>query len=425
MTAWLATTLRGVCMGIADIIPGVSGGTLALILGIYERFIGAVSAIGPGMLRAVLSREFWRRFVAGLKRPGAQGDDAVGRYAGHVLFLGFLLVGIAAAFAVGAKVIPRLLDLYPAPMKGFFFGLVLASIRIPFQMMKRRGAAHIATAIIAAIATYFFVGLPLDSSECAQGDVVITLAAPAAEGTTLSREGLVLMTALHGGENEKHEVVFGPTHDIPVPTGATSVTVPVVARMAGTVANVPAGALSVIHRGPAGASLSQATPMHGGVDPSLLWIFIAGCIAISAMVLPGVSGSFVLLMFGLYHYMTFTLRSLLYDRDPAAVPVVLVFMSALVVGIATFSRVLGWLLRKQHDLTMAALIGLMVGSLRKIWPFVATGADGVEHNVLPSGLSGVGAVTLGTFAAGVALVLVLDRVGALKAPREDGAAVAG
>jgi uncharacterized membrane protein len=328
VTAWFATTLRGVCMGIADIIPGVSGGTLALILGIYERFVGAVSAIGPGMLLAVFSREFWRRFAAGLKKPGAQGDDVVGRYAGHALFLSFLLVGIAFAFAVGAKVIPRLLDLYPAPMKGFFFGLVLASIRIPFRMMKRRGAVHVVTVIIAAIATWLFVGLPLDSSERARGDVVVALSAPAAEGTVLSREGLVLMTALHGGENEKHEVVFGPTHDIPVPTGATEVTVPVVARMAGTVANVQGGAIQVIHRGPAGATVSQAQPMQGGVDPSLIWIFIAGCIAISAMVLPGISGSFVLLMFGLYHYMTFTLRSLLYDRDPAAVTVVLVFVSA-------------------------------------------------------------------------------------------------
>ncbi|MEZ4268266.1 MAG: DUF368 domain-containing protein [Myxococcota bacterium] len=423
MTAWFATTLRGVCMGIADIIPGVSGGTLALILGIYERFVGAVSAIGPGMLMAVFSREFWRRFAAGLRSPGAQGDDAVGRYAGHVLFLSFLAVGILFAFAVGAKVIPRMLDLYPAPMKGFFFGLVLASIRIPFRMMKQRGAPHIAMAIAAAIGTWFFVGLPLDSSERASGDVVVTLSAPAAEGTTLSREGLVLMTSLHGGENEKHEVVFGPTHDIPVPAGATEITVPVVARMAGTTANVQSGAIQVIHRGPAGASVSQPLPMKGGIDPSLIWIFIAGCIAISAMVLPGISGSFVLLMFGLYHYMTFTLRSLLYDRDPAAVTVVLVFVSALIVGIAGFSRILSWLLRHQHDLTMAALIGLMAGSLRKIWPFVATGVDGIEHNVLPTGLGGMTAVTLATFVAGALLVLTLDRVGALRAPKDgEGAA---
>lgn len=418
MTAWFATTLRGVCMGIADIIPGVSGGTLALILGIYERFVAAVSAIGPGMLLAVFSREFWRRFAAGLMKPGAQGDDAVGRYAGHALFLSFLLAGIAFAFAVGAKVIPGLLDLYPAPMKGFFFGLVLASVRIPFRMMRQRGAAQVAVAIIAAVATWIFVGLPLDSSERARGDVVVTLSAPAAEGTLLSREGLVLMTALHGGENEKHEVVFGPTHDVPVPTGATEITVPVVARMAGTVANVQRGAIQVIHRGPPGATVSQAQPMEGGIDPSLIWIFIAGCIAISAMVLPGISGSFVLLMFGLYHYMTFTLRSLLYDRDPAAVTVVLVFVSALVVGIAAFSRVLSWLLRHQHDLTMAALIGLMCGSLRKIWPFVATGVDGIEQNVLPTSLGGMTAATLGTFVAGALLVLTLDRVGALRAPQD-------
>src|SRR5690606_25584212 len=76
LLSWFKHTARGVAMGVADVIPGVSGGTLALILGIYEKFIGAVSAVGPGMLKAVLTREFWRRFIAGLKTPGAQGEDA-------------------------------------------------------------------------------------------------------------------------------------------------------------------------------------------------------------------------------------------------------------------------------------------------------------------------------------------------------------
>lgn len=426
MTGWLKHTMRGVCMGVADIIPGVSGGTLALILGIYERFIGAVSAIGPGMLRAIFTREFWRRLKAGLAEPGSEGIDEVGTYASQVLFLAFLGLGIGSAIVVGARIIPGLLDHYPAPMRGFFFGLVLASVVIPWRMLRQRGPQHVAAFAVAAVGTFFFVALPIDQSSRATGEVVVSFATPAAAGTLLTPETTLFMTDRHGGAKAlKREVVFAPAAAIEVPAGATSVTVPVVARMAGTPANVAAGALEIIDGGPEGATFEQATPLDGGVDPALWFVFLAGFIAISAMVLPGISGSFILLMLGLYHYMTFTLRAVVYDRDMDALTVASVFGVALVLGITTFSRVLSWLLERHHDVTLAALAGLMIGSLRKIWPFQATDVSGVTANVLPDGLGTTTLVTLATFVLGAVLVTLLERVGrtALSA-REDTAAPA-
>ena len=101
MSRWLPHSLRGVCMGIADVIPGVSGGTLALILGIYSRLIAGLSAIGPRMLRNVLRGAFWRRLMAGLRDPDVLGDDdADGAPRGEVA----AVLAPAAAAALGGRV---------------------------------------------------------------------------------------------------------------------------------------------------------------------------------------------------------------------------------------------------------------------------------------------------------------------------------
>ncbi len=123
-------------MGAADLVPGVSGGTVALILGIYTRFIAAVSSLGPRLLRSVFTRELWRRIREGLKEPGSEGNDTVGKQAGHLLFLSFLALGILTALVVGVRFIPDLLHDHPEQMNGLFFGLVLASVVIPYRKMK-------------------------------------------------------------------------------------------------------------------------------------------------------------------------------------------------------------------------------------------------------------------------------------------------
>ena len=413
MKSWLPYTLRGVCMGIADVIPGVSGGTLALILGIYARFIGGLSAIGPRMLNNLRKGAFWKRLAVGLRNPDALQDDEIDTDAGHVLFLAFVCLGVGAAVVVASRFIPDLLDRYPAQMRGFFFGLVLASVVVPIRMMKARKPVHAISFLVAMIGTYVLFGLPIDASERATGRVEVSLPSAVEQDTPLPAMGVLLMTDRHGG-SAKREVSFGPSRDVVIKAGQASVEFDVVARMAGTEANLESGQITRIEGGPEGAVVRQLGTTQGGVAPSLLFIFLAGFIAISAMVLPGISGSFILLMLGLYHYMTYTLRAVVYDRDPDAFGTAAVFGVALVLGITTFSRLLNWLLKRHHDVTLAALVGLMLGSLRRIWPFTETGYDGVVSNVLPASFDSTAAVALGLAILGAAIVLTLERVGRSK-----------
>ncbi|TNF29270.1 MAG: DUF368 domain-containing protein, partial [Deltaproteobacteria bacterium] len=381
MIAWLVNIVRGMCMGIADAIPGVSGGTIALILGIYERFIGAISQVGAGLVRAVFTRAFWGKLKTGLTKPDSLGDEGVDRHAHNVLFLGTLVVGIGTALLIGARFIPDLLAHYPAPMNGFFLGLVLASIAIPYKMLKKRGMPQMAAFVAAAVATFFFVGMPIDQSQNAQGAVTVRLAAPASETVVITphEERVVFMTNRHGGEDKKREVAFLPARPVEIPAGATEAVVPVVARLAGDIANLGAGELTAQSGLPEGATFTQTAPTQGGANPALWFVFVAGIIAISAMVLPGISGSFVLLMLGLYNYIFFNVRAFVYDHESSALIVLLVFAAAVLTGILSFSRFVAWLLHRYHDATLAALVGIMVGSLRKLWPFTGIDADGGVH----------------------------------------------
>lgn len=424
MSRWLVQTARGACMGIADIIPGVSGGTLALILGIYERFIDAVSAIGPGMVRAVFTKELWRRLVAGLKDPDATGDDKVGRYANQILFLAFLVLGIGAAIVVATRFIPSLLERYPAQMKGLFFGLVLASVVIPYRALKRRGPAQLVAFLLLAVGTFFLVGQPISQDGRATGVVSLELAKAPTEAVRVPARSVLVKTDLPK-EDGRGLVSFGPRVDIELNPGQTRVdNLAVTARMTGEVANLDAGSLTRLETdGPlAGAKVIQSAPTSGGKNPATWFLFIAGFIAISAMVLPGISGSFILLMFGAYHFFTFNLKLFFASFDGGALVVLATTGAGILAGILIFSRFLKWLLAKHHDVTMAGLVGLMLGSLRKIWPFTSTGPDGVESNVLPDSFDTTAIVTLGLFAAGVVTVLVLERLGRARAPIGDNAA---
>jgi putative membrane protein len=417
MKQWLKTSARGVGMGVADTIPGVSGGTIALLLGIYEQFVTATSEIGPALIRALFTRAFWRRFFAGLKDPGALADEGVDRHAKNVLFLGFLVLGIVTAVVIGARFIPDLLTRYPSQMKGFFFGLVLASCAIPYRLIKRHTITRFIAFFAFAAATFFFVALPIDQSQQAHGTVTVTFARPLEAPVTLTpwQEQTTFSTNRFAGAAPKREIRFLPTKSVDLTVGATSAVVPVRAMLAGTIGNVPAGEVTLATGLPEGATFA-VSPLDGGSNPALWYIFLAGMLAISAMVLPGISGSFVLLMLGLYHYIFYNLRLLLYERDTAALPVILVFIAALIVGIATFSRFLKWLFSRYHDLTLAALIGIMAGSLRELWPFKAIDGEGVAVNTLPAALDGAFAVTIACVAVGLAIVLGLERLSRKPAP---------
>lgn len=416
---WFRQSLRGACMGAADTVPGISGGTVALILGIYEKFIAAVSAIGPAFVVALFKGEFWRRVGRGFRDPSATGDDAVGVFAHHFLFLVFLLLGVVAAVLVGARFIPELLTRYPEPMKGFFLGLVLASVAIPYKLIRTRTSAHLGVILLFAVGTFFFVAIPVDQSQRATGVVQLEFPSPLTEELTLTpwQEKSRFTTDRYKGERPKAELAFLPVGAQVVPVGAMRAEVPVRSVLAGKVANLAPHELVVLTGVPDGTRLIQPLPMEGGEDPAIWFVFVAGVLAISAMVLPGISGSFVLLMLGLYHYIFFNVRMLVYERDAAALNVVLVFIVALVIGVATFSRFLRWLFKRHHDLTLAALVGIMAGSLRELWPFKQVNAAGQAENALPADLDGTFVVTLVFVLAGLVLVIAVERVGNARAAR--------
>ncbi len=406
-------------MGVADTIPGVSGGTVALILGIYERFIGAVSAIGPGFIRAIFTGEFWRRVRIGLTRPGEIGSGTAAEYANHFLFLVFLLLGIGSAIIVGARFIPDLLVRYPEPMNGFFLGLVLASCAIPYRMIRKRQTPQFGIIGLFAVATFFFVSLPVDQSQRASGQVELTFPAPLAGPLTLTpwQEATRFTTDRFKGDQPTREIAFLPVGESVIAAGETSARIEVRAVLAGRVANLNPGELAVATGVPPGTRISQTAPLSGGDDPALWFIFVAGVLAISAMVLPGISGSFVLLMLGLYQYILYNLRALIYDQDPDAVAIIGVFIAALVIGIATFSRFLRWLFKRFHDMTLAALVGIMIGSVRELWPFKSVGRDGAASNALPADIDGTFFAAVGAVILGIVMVIVIEVAGARRAAK--------
>ena len=281
----------GLLMGGADIIPGVSGGTMALVVGIYERLVGAISALFRGV-------------VLLLRGKGLDGFAAIRKVEwGLILPLG---AGIATAIVLASIVITHLLEAYPAQCNGLFLGLVLASIAIPALRVSRWTAGAYALAAAAAVAAFWLTGLP------------------------------------------------------------------------------------------AGAAR----------DPSYLRVFLSAAVAICAMILPGISGAFLLKAMGLYETTLGALKAL----DVAYVGV---FLLGVAVGLGLFSGVLSFLLRRYHDLTMAALVGLMAGALRALWPWQH--ADRALH--LPTAADPVVSVAV-LFVLGFVAIALLVRVEARRLEKQ-------
>ena len=235
--------LRGLFMGSADIVPGVSGGTIALITGIYERLISGISRIKFGFLKPLLKGD-----ISTFKTKLIEEID-------FELFIP-LILGIGIAFITLAKVISYLLDTHTAYTFSFFLGLILASAYILYTKLNDFNIKLIIITAIGIILSYIFVGLN-----------------------------------------------------------------PIAA------------------------------------NHSLIVLFISGLIAICAMILPGISGSFLLLLLGQYQYMLNALNS----RN---VVEILVFCAGALIGILGFSKLLNYLLEKYESATMAFLIGIMLGTLR-------------------------------------------------------------
>ncbi len=284
----------GVAMGAADVVPGVSGGTMAFILGIYDELLASIKSFNIQLVKLLL------RFRL------REALDHV-----NWKFLLSLGIGLGGTLVSLAHVITWLLDHHPVPLFAFFFGLVLASI-VSVSTHVKWSAAMLATCALGAVGAYKIVRL---------------------------------------------------------------------------------------------------VPMDMPNDP--LTLFWCAAIAIMAMILPGISGSFLLFILGQYRFVMEAVKRL-------DVVTLLPFALGVAIGIMAFSRVLTWLLHHFRRVTITLLVGFMVGSLWKIWPFrqvleTATNPKGEiipirEAVVWPDVQTGQFWLSLGLCVAGYAIITALDNL---------------
>ena len=239
--------LRGSFMGAADAVPGVSGGTIALLLGIYERLLHNI-------------QHCTNLVISVLRIDRATTKRSFQSVEWH--FLLSLLSGVFITFVLLAQIIERLLEKHPTSVAGLFFGLVLASVIVAVFMVSSWNVFRVSLGLAVGIAVFILLGV-------------------------------------------------------------------------------------------------RAGPIQ---QPSLLVFFLSGAIAISAMILPGISGSFFLLMIGMY-------GSLIEAVNERLLSKLLVFGLGAVLSLSLSARLLSWILRNYRDSVLALLIGLMIGSLRVIWPW--------------------------------------------------------
>lgn len=264
----IATVLKGACMGVAEVIPGVSGGTIAFITGIYERLLNCFKSFDLDALRFLKKFDFKAFFK-------------------HID--GFFLITLGAGMFIGIGIgvfgVGYLLDHFPAPLWSFFFGLITSSA---FYIGKQVGKWDIISFVALIIGAAIALG--------------VTYISPA-EGTN-----------------------------------------------------------------------------------NLIWVFICGVIAISALILPGVSGSFILLLMGMYNVVRGAAESLMVNRDMASLSTIVAFCLGCVVGLLTFARVMSYAFKNFKNTTLALLTGFMVGSLRKIWPWrnIETYMDKSTGQLIPA-----------------------------------------
>lgn len=298
----VSTYLKGMAMGAADVVPGVSGGTIAFITGIYTQLLESIRRITPRLFA------LWRK----------EGFKAVWQHVNGT-FLCVLLAGILTSIASLAKGISWTLTHHPIPLWSFFFGLIIASaLHIAKQLPAPKVRPKTVLAVLLGIGFAYW----------------ITIANPL-------------------------QLTAGP-----------------------------------------------------------LTVFLAGAIAICAMILPGISGSFILLLLGMY-------SPILDAVHQAQFGLLGLFAVGAVTGLLTFSHLLSWLLRRYYALTLAFLTGLMLGTLGKIWPWKhtltwRTNSSGeqvplVQDNLLPCayeaivGHSAQVGLAIVAMIGGFVLVLLLER----------------
>lgn len=258
---YLVITLKGIAMGMADVVPGVSGGTIAFISGIYEEFVNSLNSINAEAFKLLFKfriKDFWKHI---------NGN-----------FLASLALGIAISIVSLSKMIIYLLENEPVLLWAFFFGLIIASILFIGKQITEWNTRVIVAIVLGAVVSYY-----------------ITIAEPASS------------------------------------------------------------------------------------PESTVYVFFSGFIAIIAMILPGISGAFILLLMGSYPTIIGAISKLSEGISTANTDILIqsgsmlgVFAVGAVLGLLSFSRVLAWMFKNYHNTTLAVLTGFMIGSLNKVWPWKET-----------------------------------------------------
>lgn len=283
-------------MGIADIIPGVSGGTIAFITGIYDELISAIKSLNLDAVSRLIRLDLFG-FISAL----------------HARFLFFIFLGIGLALVGMSRIMNHLMVQYPVYVWSLFFGLIGASIFVVGRKIEGADFSCLAAGVAGAVFSYFLVGA------------------------------------------------------IPVTT-----------------------------------------------PEDLLFVFFCGSLAICAMILPGISGAFILLILGKYEFVTGALRNPFFSENAL---VLAVFICGAAAGVIVFSRILSWLLANWHSLAISVLTGFMLGAMRKVWPWKEVLESRVighkvrvlaERNVLPAGFDSEFFLAVALMIAGAAAVLILD-----------------
>ena len=294
-------SLKGIAMGAADAVPGVSGGTIAFISGIYEELITTISGINISLIKTFRKEgfiSFWRR---------CNGN-----------FIFALLAGILVSYVSFMRLAKYLIEQHPILIWSFFFGLIVASIIFVAKQIKSWNLPVIISLIFGTLTAYYISTIP-----------------------------------------------------------------------------------------------SMATNEHP------LFLFFAGALAICAMILPGISGSFILVILGAYK----TLSDALHDFDLKRIGL---FALGAFVGILSFSHVLKWLFKNYHNMTLAILAGFILGSLNKIWPWkeVLTWSENskghqvplMEKSISPFSYNGDPQITfaISLMVIGFLTIFILEKMGSKK-----------
>lgn len=298
---YVIISLKGMAMGAADVVPGVSGGTIAFISGIYEELITSLNNINISLIKTFFKEGF---FIGWKKVNGS--------------FLLSLIIGIAISVLSLVKSIKWLLEHKPILLWSFFFGLVIASIFYVAKQVTKWSLATILGFIVGAFVAYYVTTLP---------------------------------------------------------------------------------------------------PL--GTNDSNWFLFISGALAICAMILPGISGAFILVLLGAY-------RPVIEAVDSRDFKTILILGMGAVVGLLSFSKLLKWLFKNYHNLTLAILTGFIFGSLNKIWPWKKTltwrlnshdeKVSLLEKSVSPFSFEGDNQLTIAIalMIIGFLTIFILEKLGSAK-----------